>query len=106
MLEFGAPFEVFFKVSVRYASGHRLLHPGAGFAQYCNDLKEKEIMNSKYMVFVIVLAAALTGCEGGGAPEVNSTNCSGAGMQAILPVFKTEAERQAFIDKCQSLTQK
>lgn len=93
-------------MSVRYASGHRLLHPGAGFAQYCNDLKEKEIMNSKYMVFVIVLAAALTGCEGGGAPEVNSTNCSGAGMQAILPVFKTEAERQAFIDKCQALAQK
>ena len=106
MLEFGAPFEVFFKVSVRYASGHRLLHPGAGFAQYCNDFKEKEIMNSKYIVFVIGLAAALTGCEGGGAPEVNSTNCSGAGMQAILPVFKTEAERQAFIDKCQALAQK
>jgi entry exclusion lipoprotein TrbK len=63
-------------------------------------------MNSKHIVFIIGLTAALTACEGGGAPEVNSTNCSGAGMQAILPVFKTEAERQAFIDKCQALTQK
>ena len=69
-------------------------------------LKKKEIMNSKYIVFVIGLAAALAGREGGGAPEINSTNCSGGGMQAILPSFKTEAERQAFIDKCQSLTQK
>ena len=69
-------------------------------------LKKKEIMNSKYIVFVIGLAAALTGCEGGGAPGINSMNCSGGGMQAILPSFKTEAERQAFIDKCQSLTQK
>ncbi|MDE2366521.1 MAG: entry exclusion lipoprotein TrbK [Betaproteobacteria bacterium] len=63
-------------------------------------------MSSKY-VFIIALSAALISCGGGGgAPEVNSTNCSGAGMQAVLPTFDKEAERQAFIDKCQSLAKK
>lgn len=61
-------------------------------------------MSSKY-IFVIALGATLIGC-GGGAPEVKSTNCSGAGMQAVLPTFDKEAERQAFIDKCQSLAGK
>lgn len=59
-------------------------------------------MSSKYTVFIIALSAALSGC-GGGAPEVNATNCSGAGMQAALPTFDNEAERQAFIDKCQAM---
>ena len=63
-------------------------------------------MSSKYIVFVVALSAALTSCGGGGPPEVNSTNCSGAGMQSVLADFKNEADRQAFIDKCQSLTQK
>jgi entry exclusion lipoprotein TrbK len=63
-------------------------------------------MSSKYIVFIIALSAALTGCGGGGAPEANSTNCSGAGMQAVLPTFKNETERQAFIDKCESIAQK
>jgi entry exclusion lipoprotein TrbK len=69
-------------------------------------LKEEKLMSSKPIVFIIALSAALTGCGGDGAPEVNATNCSGTGMQAALPTFKTEAERQAFIDKCQSLAQK
>jgi entry exclusion lipoprotein TrbK len=63
-------------------------------------------MRSKYIVFIIALSAPLMSCGGDGAPEVNSTNCSGTGMQAALPTFKNEADRQAFIDKCQSLTQK
>ena len=51
-------------------------------------------MSSKYIVFIIALGAALTGCSGGGgAPEVNSTNCLGAGMQAVFPTFKNETER-------------
>jgi entry exclusion lipoprotein TrbK len=62
-------------------------------------------MRSKYIVSVITLCAALTGCDDG-PPEVNATNCSGGGMQAALPTFKTEAERQAFIDKCQSMAEK
>ncbi|MDN5936089.1 MAG: entry exclusion lipoprotein TrbK [Nitrosospira sp.] len=62
-------------------------------------------MGSKYIVLAIALGAALTSC-GGGVPEVNSTNCSGTGMQAALPTFDNEAERQAFIDKCQSLAGK
>lgn len=62
-------------------------------------------MNSKYIVFVIALSTALNSC-GGRPPEVNSTNCSGVGMQAVLPTFDNEAERQAFIDKCQSMTEK
>ena len=57
-------------------------------------------MSSKYIVFIIALSAALSSC-GGGAPEVNSTNCSGGGMQAILP-----GARQAFIDKCESFAKK
>jgi entry exclusion lipoprotein TrbK len=68
-------------------------------------LTRKNLMSSKYIVFIIALSAALTGC-GDGPPEVNATNCSGTGMQAALPTFKTEAERQAFIDKCQSMAQK
>jgi entry exclusion lipoprotein TrbK len=64
-------------------------------------------MNSKDIVFIVALGTALTGCGGGGgSPEVNSTNCSGGGMQAVLPTFKNEAERQAFIDKCQSMAEK
>lgn len=59
-------------------------------------------MTPKNTVSVIALTAILIGC-GGGAPEVNSTNCSGAGMQSVLAEFDNEAERQAFIDKCQSL---
>lgn len=62
-------------------------------------------MNSKYIVFVTALSAVLMSCDNG-APEANSTNCSGAGMQAVLPTFDNEAERQAFIDKCQSLAEK
>jgi entry exclusion lipoprotein TrbK len=63
-------------------------------------------MSSRYIVFVIALCAPLMSCGGDGVPEVNSTNCSGTGMQAALPTFKNEADRQAFIDKCQSLTKK
>ena len=62
-------------------------------------------MSFKYTVFTIALSVALVGC-GSEAPEVNSTNCSGIGMQAVLPTFDTEAERQAFIDKCQSFAEK
>jgi entry exclusion lipoprotein TrbK len=62
-------------------------------------------MSSKYIVFIIALSAALSSC-GGGAPEVNSTNCSGSGMQAALPTFDNEAARQAFIDKCESFAKK
>ena len=62
-------------------------------------------MSFKYIVFAIALSATLTSC-GGGAPEVNSTNCSGVGMQSVLTTFDTEAERQAFIDKCQSFAAK
>ena len=63
-------------------------------------------MRSKYIVFIIALSAPLMSCGGDGAPEVNSTNCSGTGMQAALPTFKNEADRQAFIDKCESLAKK
>ena len=65
-------------------------------------------MSSRYIVFIIVLSTTLIGCGGGGggAPEANSTNCSGAGMQAVLPTFKNEADRQAFIDKCESIAKK
>ena len=63
-------------------------------------------MSSKYTVFIIALSAALISCGGDGAPEVNATNCSGAGMQAALPTFTNEAARQAFIDNCQALTKK
>jgi entry exclusion lipoprotein TrbK len=62
-------------------------------------------MSFKYIVFIITLSAALVSC-GGGAPEVNATNCSGTGMQSVLTTFDSEAERQAFIDKCQSLAGK
>ena len=62
-------------------------------------------MTSKNIVFTIALSVALVGC-GSSVPEVNSTNCSGVGMQAVLPTFDTEAERQAFIDKCQSMAAK
>lgn len=63
-------------------------------------------MSSKYIVSIIALSTVLVSCGGGGAPEVNSTNCSGAGMQAVLPTFDNEADRQAFIDKCQSMAGK
>lgn len=64
-------------------------------------------MSPKYILSVVTLSAVLSGCGGSDSPpEINSTNCSGAGMQAILPGFKSETDRQTFIDKCQSLTQK
>lgn len=63
-------------------------------------------MSSKHTVFIIALSAVLVSCGGDGAPEVNATNCSGAGMQAALPTFDNEAARQAFIDKCQAMTAK
>ncbi|SFW23331.1 entry exclusion lipoprotein TrbK [Nitrosovibrio sp. Nv17] len=63
-------------------------------------------MKARHAAVIISLSAILTSCGGDGPPEVNSTNCSGAGMQAILPNFTSEAERQAFIDKCQSLAEK
>lgn len=64
-------------------------------------------MRLKSIVFIIALSGALASCGGGGgAPEVNATNCSGAGMQAVLPTIDNETERQAFIDKCQSLAEK
>ena len=64
-------------------------------------------MSSKYIVFIIALSATLISCGGGDSPpEVNATNCSGAGMQAALPTFTNEAARQAFIDNCQALTKK
>lgn len=64
-------------------------------------------MSFKHIVFIIALSTALTGCGGGdGSPEINSTNCSGGGMQAILPTFDNEAARQAFIDKCQAMAEK
>jgi entry exclusion lipoprotein TrbK len=60
-------------------------------------------MNFKYNVVCIIgLSIALIGC--GGAPEVTSVNCSGKGMETALTAFKNnEAERQAFIDKCNAL---
>ena len=63
-------------------------------------------MSSKHLIIIIALSATLISCGEGAGPEINSTNCSGGGMQSILPTFKTEAERQAFIDKCQSLAPK
>ena len=64
-------------------------------------------MSFKHIVFIIALSTALVGCGGGdGAPEINATNCSGGGMQAILPTFDNEAARQAFIDKCQAMAEK
>lgn len=63
-------------------------------------------MKPEYIVFIIALSGALASCGGGGTAEANSTNCSGIGMQAVLPTFDSEAERQAFIDKCQSMAEK
>ncbi|SFD90238.1 entry exclusion lipoprotein TrbK [Nitrosomonas sp. Nm166] len=57
-------------------------------------------MNSKYIIFILGFSAALISC--GGAPEPNSINCSPSGMEKVLPTFSSEAERQAFIDKCKS----
>ena len=62
-------------------------------------------MSFKYILFIVTLSATLVGC-GGGAPEANSTNCSGTGMQSVLTTFESEAERQAFVDKCQSFAEK
>ena len=58
-------------------------------------------MNSKHIVFIIGLSTVLISC--GGAPEANTVNCSGRGMESSLADFKVETERQAFIDKCNSL---
>ena len=63
-------------------------------------------MCSKYIVFIIALSATLISCGSDAPPEVNSTNCSGAGMQAALPTFTNEAARQAFIDNCEAMTKK
>ena len=60
-------------------------------------------MNFKYSVVCIIgLSIALIGCDG--VPEVDAVNCSGKGMEKALTAFKNnEAERQAFIDKCNAL---
>jgi entry exclusion lipoprotein TrbK len=63
-------------------------------------------MNSKYIVLVVALSATLISCGGDTPPEINATNCSGGGMQAALPTFKSEATRQAFIDGCEIITKK
>ena len=62
-------------------------------------------MSFKYIVFIIALSATLISC-GGGVPEVNSTNCSGVGMQSVLTTFDSEAEGRAVVDKCQSFAGK
>ncbi len=62
-------------------------------------------MSPKYIALIVTLSAALVSC-GGGAPAINATNCSGTGMQSALTTFESEAERQAFIDKCQALAEK
>lgn len=61
-------------------------------------------MNFKYSaVCFIGLSIALIGC-GGGVPEADVVNCSGRGMEIALAELKdNEAERQAFIDKCNAL---
>ncbi|MCO6426778.1 entry exclusion lipoprotein TrbK [Nitrosomonas communis] len=61
-------------------------------------------MNSKYNVICIIgLSIALIGCDGG-LPEADAVNCSGRGMEKALTAFKNnEAERQAFLDKCEAL---
>lgn len=63
-------------------------------------------MSSKYIVFIIALSATLISCGSDAPPEVNATNCSGAGMQAALPTFTNEVARQAFIDNCEAITKK
>lgn len=57
-------------------------------------------MSPKYIVLIIAVGTAMAGC-GDGPPEVNATNCSGGGMQSLLPTFGSEAERQKFIDECE-----
>lgn len=61
-------------------------------------------MNSKYSVVCIIgLSVALIGC--GGPPEVNSSNCSGKGLEESLGYFKdNEAERKAFLEQCEALS--
>lgn len=79
---------------------------GRDFLSGSKDFQRREYwMSSRNIVSVIALGFALAGC-GGGLPEVNSTNCSGTGMQSSLTAFDNEAERQAFIDKCQELNAK
>lgn len=58
-------------------------------------------MKSKYAVFIIGLSVALISCDG--VPEADSVNCAGRGMEKSLSSFKSETERQAFIDNCESL---
>ena len=60
-------------------------------------------MNNKFsFVCIVGLSIALIGCDG--VPEVDAVNCSGKGMEKALTAFKNnEAERQAFIDKCDAL---
>lgn len=58
-------------------------------------------MSSKYNVLLIGISIALIGC-GGGTPQPSAINCSPSGMEKVLPTFKTEAERQAFVDGCKA----
>ncbi|HBF24757.1 MULTISPECIES: entry exclusion lipoprotein TrbK [Nitrosomonas] len=60
-------------------------------------------MNFKYYIVCILgLSTALIGCSG--PPEVSAENCAGRGMERALDFYKNnEAERQAFIDKCNAL---
>lgn len=59
-------------------------------------------MNFKYSFCIMGLSAVLISC--GGVPEADPVNCSGRGMEQALMAFKNnETERQAFIDKCDSL---
>lgn len=59
-------------------------------------------MSSKCKIICIIgLSIALMGCDG--VPEANSVNCSGRGMEKSLTAFTSEADRQAFIDKCNAL---
>ncbi len=60
-------------------------------------------MNFKYSVICIIgLSIALIGCDE--VPKADAVNCSGRGMEKALTAFKNnEAERQAFIDKCNAL---
>jgi entry exclusion lipoprotein TrbK len=58
--------------------------------RHVNDfLERKNPMSFKYTVFAVALSVALAGC-GSEVPKVNSTNCSGIGMQAVLPTFETD----------------
>lgn len=63
-------------------------------------------MNLKYSIVCIIgLNLALFGCDGG-LPEADPVNCSGRGMEKALLAYKNdEAARQAFLDKCNALSE-